>query len=211
MHFMFQNATPEKLCTIFYVIAWFYISQSVMWKNDFYVSSSHWATASAVSISTMSAMGEGFQRKMCLQIAFWVQVCVHYQSSILSGDYLQTGLMWSSFFFFFSLLCSMMIFVPSSSLEVCATTGRKSVLLNVCKMHALQCMKKNYVVAEASTCTWPVRNTTGCTNCHMWETCDGRVVIVYYVEIFRQKSYVEKKSLKLEKKGLVWHRESFHD
>lgn len=64
----------------------------------------------------------------------------------------------------------------SSSLEVCATTfvNRKSVLLNVCKMHALQCMGKNYTIAEDSTCKWPEHNTTGCTNCHMWETCDGR-------------------------------------
>ena len=69
-----------------------------------------------------------------------------------------------------------MIFVTSSSLDVCATaaTGRKSVPLTVCKMHALQCMRKKYMIAEDGTCNWPVRSTTGCTSCHMWETCDGR-------------------------------------
>uniref|UniRef100_A0A8C9WWW1 Complement component C7 n=1 Tax=Sander lucioperca TaxID=283035 RepID=A0A8C9WWW1_SANLU len=69
-----------------------------------------------------------------------------------------------------------MPFECSSSLEVCATTfvNRKSVLLNVCKMHALQCMGKNYTIAEDSTCKWPEHNTTGCTNCHMWETCDDQ-------------------------------------
>lgn len=69
-----------------------------------------------------------------------------------------------------------MIFVPSSSLDVCATTANrtKSVPLTVCKMHALQCMRKNYMLAADSTCNWPVRSTTGCTNCHMWETCDGK-------------------------------------
>nr|XP_046243678.1 complement component C7 [Scatophagus argus] len=63
-----------------------------------------------------------------------------------------------------------------SSLEACATTAvsRKSVLLNVCKMHALKCMGKSHMIAEDSTCKWPERNTTGCTNCHMWETCDDQ-------------------------------------
>lgn len=69
-------------------------------------------------------------------------------------------------------------FVTSSSLEVCATLAatRKTVLLNVCKMTALQCMGKKHVIAEDGICKWPERNTTGCTNCHMWETCDGRDV-----------------------------------
>lgn len=68
-----------------------------------------------------------------------------------------------------------MPFECSSSLEVCATTaaGRKSVLLNVCKMHALQCIGKNHMIAEDSTCKWPVSNRS-CTNCHMWETCDDQ-------------------------------------
>ncbi|XP_070759916.1 complement component C7 [Enoplosus armatus] len=67
-------------------------------------------------------------------------------------------------------------FECSSSLEMCATipVSDKSVPLNVCKMHALQCMGKNYTIAEDSTCKWPERSTTGCTNCHMWETCDDQ-------------------------------------
>uniref|UniRef100_A0AAX7U5X9 Complement component C7 n=1 Tax=Astatotilapia calliptera TaxID=8154 RepID=A0AAX7U5X9_ASTCA len=52
-----------------------------------------------------------------------------------------------------------------SSLKLCATAavGRKSVLLDVCKMNALQCMGKKYMTAEDSTCIWPQRDTTGCT------------------------------------------------
>ncbi|XP_054467773.1 complement component C7 [Anoplopoma fimbria] len=67
-------------------------------------------------------------------------------------------------------------FECSSSLEVCARhpVNGKSVVLNVCKMHALQCMGKNYMIAEDSTCKWPEHNTTGCTNCQMWETCDDQ-------------------------------------
>ncbi|XP_028270432.1 complement component C7 [Parambassis ranga] len=62
-----------------------------------------------------------------------------------------------------------------SSLELCATisVGRQSYL-SVCKMHALQCMGKNPVIAEDSACKWPQRNTAGCTGCHMWETCDDQ-------------------------------------
>ncbi|XP_071339495.1 complement component C7 [Trachinotus anak] len=70
-----------------------------------------------------------------------------------------------------------MPFECSSSLELCATaltSSRKSVLLNVCKMHALQCVGKKYTVAEDSNCNWPQRSTTGCNNCHMWETCDDQ-------------------------------------
>ncbi|XP_033474866.2 complement component C7 [Epinephelus lanceolatus] len=69
-----------------------------------------------------------------------------------------------------------MPFECGASLEVCATAARgiKSILLNVCKMHALQCMGKSYTIADDSTCKWPERNTAGCTNCHMWETCDDQ-------------------------------------
>ncbi|XP_074526099.1 complement component C7 isoform X1 [Halichoeres trimaculatus] len=69
-----------------------------------------------------------------------------------------------------------MPFECSSSLELCATSpaGDRSILLNVCKMHTLQCMGKNYTVAENSACEWPVRSTTGCNKCHMWETCDDQ-------------------------------------
>ncbi|XP_029999503.1 complement component C7 isoform X3 [Sphaeramia orbicularis] len=68
-----------------------------------------------------------------------------------------------------------MPFECSSSLELCATNpvSGKSVLINVCKMHALKCMGKNHEIAEDSFCIWPRRNTNaGCTKCHMWETCD---------------------------------------
>ncbi|KAM8886294.1 complement component C7 [Spinachia spinachia] len=69
-----------------------------------------------------------------------------------------------------------MPFECSSSLEVCATNpvSRKSVLLNVCKMHALLCMGSIHNVAEDSSCKWPEPSTTGCTNCRMWETCDDQ-------------------------------------
>ncbi|XP_056275796.1 complement component C7 isoform X1 [Pseudoliparis swirei] len=73
-------------------------------------------------------------------------------------------------------VCKMPFECSSSSLEVCATNpvNRRTVLLNVCKMHALHCMGKTQMIAEDSTCKWPERNTTGCTMCHMWEACDDQ-------------------------------------
>ncbi|XP_047447611.1 complement component C7 [Mugil cephalus] len=69
-----------------------------------------------------------------------------------------------------------MPFECSSSLELCGSspaTG-KSIFLSVCKMHSLQCIGKNYVIAEDGACKWPQRNTTGCVGCHMWEMCDDQ-------------------------------------
>ncbi|XP_017286761.1 complement component C7 isoform X2 [Kryptolebias marmoratus] len=63
----------------------------------------------------------------------------------------------------------------SSSLELCATTGNgKFVPLTVCKMRALECTGKNLGIAEYNNCTWPHRDTTGCSGCHMWEDCDDQ-------------------------------------
>lgn len=122
-------------------------------------------------------MGEVFKRKMCLQNAFWVQVI--YWVSVWSVDSL----------LFMLFLCLMLIFVASSSLELCATfpvTG-KSVALNVCKMHALKCMGKTHMIAEDSICTWPDRDTTGCTKCHMWEDCDGKDIRGYKLHAITQR------------------------
>lgn len=66
-------------------------------------------------------------------------------------------------------------FECSSSLELCATNpvSGKSVLINVCKMHALKCVGKTHVIAEDGICIWTQRDANaGCTKCHMWETCD---------------------------------------
>ncbi|KAM3867454.1 complement component C7 [Diretmus argenteus] len=69
-----------------------------------------------------------------------------------------------------------MPFECTSSLEVCATNpvrGR-TALLNVCKMHVLQCIQKSHTLAEDSACQWPARTPAACTNCPMWETCDDQ-------------------------------------
>lgn len=69
-----------------------------------------------------------------------------------------------------------MPFECRSSLNLCATsvTTARSVLLSVCQLHALQCIGKSYNITEDGACEWPARaNTTGCTGCHMWESCDA--------------------------------------
>uniref|UniRef100_H3C1J3 Complement component C7 n=1 Tax=Tetraodon nigroviridis TaxID=99883 RepID=H3C1J3_TETNG len=69
-----------------------------------------------------------------------------------------------------------MPFECRSSLEVCTTVAvtNRPFLLTVCKMHALRCLGKRYLIAEDGVCEWPQRNTTGCTNCHLWELCDDQ-------------------------------------
>ncbi|XP_053277557.1 complement component C7 [Pleuronectes platessa] len=76
---------------------------------------------------------------------------------------------------FFGGICDCKMFHEcNSSLELCADThamGRKPNVVSVCVMQVLQCEGKKVTLADDSTCIWPQRNTTGCTNCHMWETC----------------------------------------
>ncbi|XP_077418473.1 complement component C7 [Vanacampus margaritifer] len=71
-----------------------------------------------------------------------------------------------------------MPFECRSSLEVCATdvVSGKSVVVSVCKLHALRCIHINYKLAADSACKWPQRNTTsGCRDCQMWEMCDENI------------------------------------
>lgn len=114
---------------------------------------------------------------MHLQDAFWVQVLLRVLVFSFLADRQFDQLPPPSLFLSpLSLSLSLSVFLPRSSLSLCATslTTTRSVLLSVCQMHALQCMGKSYTVTEDGACEWPARaNTTGCTGCHMWETCDG--------------------------------------
>ncbi|XP_008334267.1 complement component C7 [Cynoglossus semilaevis] len=70
-----------------------------------------------------------------------------------------------------------MPFECGSSLELCVNLNRDGIpsrVINVCKMHALQCLGGNITIAEDSTCTWPPRNDVHCNSCDMWETCDAQ-------------------------------------
>uniref|UniRef100_A0A667XF14 Complement component C7 n=1 Tax=Myripristis murdjan TaxID=586833 RepID=A0A667XF14_9TELE len=85
-----------------------------------------------------------------------------------------------------------MPFECTSSLEVCATSAERSraALLSVCKLHALQCIGKNYNLSEDSACQWPQRTTTLCNKCQMWETCDGTNIRqqIKLIELGREKA-----------------------
>uniref|UniRef100_A0A8C7TEE0 Complement component C7 n=1 Tax=Oncorhynchus mykiss TaxID=8022 RepID=A0A8C7TEE0_ONCMY len=64
----------------------------------------------------------------------------------------------------------------TSSLQVCANNlenGRTN-RLSVCKMHTLNCLGRSYNLAEDSACEWPTNTTSPCTDCQLWETCDGQ-------------------------------------
>ncbi|MED6277324.1 hypothetical protein CHARACLAT_012206 [Characodon lateralis] len=66
----------------------------------------------------------------------------------------------------------------SSSLELCALSplNGQFVPLTVCKMQAIQCIGKNFEIAEDSNCKRPQRSTS-ChvqETCQMWENCDDQ-------------------------------------
>ncbi|KAJ8262862.1 hypothetical protein COCON_G00153190 [Conger conger] len=63
----------------------------------------------------------------------------------------------------------------SVSLNLCVTneeTGRTHVL-SLCKMQAVVCLGRSYVLAENNTCSWPSRDTAPCSACQPGEICDG--------------------------------------
>lgn len=61
----------------------------------------------------------------------------------------------------------------------------KAILLSACKMLTLDCIGKNHDIADDSFCKWPKCNTTGCTNCHMWEFCDGRNIQACFFSVLK--------------------------
>ncbi|CAL9707983.1 unnamed protein product [Knipowitschia caucasica] len=62
------------------------------------------------------------------------------------------------------------------SLELCVSHPVLGhMVLSVCKVQALTCMKKEQALAENSLCTWPDRSAeSGCSKCRPWETCDAQ-------------------------------------
>uniref|UniRef100_A0A665X6J8 Complement component C7 n=1 Tax=Echeneis naucrates TaxID=173247 RepID=A0A665X6J8_ECHNA len=70
-----------------------------------------------------------------------------------------------------------MPFECGSSLQVCGSSIRgngKTIPMSVCQMHAMQCKGMNFLLVDNDECTWQTRDTTGCTKCHIWETCDDQ-------------------------------------
>nr|XP_034956365.1 complement component C7 [Zootoca vivipara] len=60
-----------------------------------------------------------------------------------------------------------------SSLEICATDQRnkRSTWLTICKLHALECMGRQYALVSKETCRTPAASTRPCGSCQLWETC----------------------------------------
>ncbi|XP_053145733.1 complement component C7 [Hemicordylus capensis] len=61
-----------------------------------------------------------------------------------------------------------------SSLDICATDQRtkRNTLLTVCKLHALECMGRQYVLVSKENCKTLTAVERACGSCHLWETCD---------------------------------------
>ncbi|XP_061473153.1 complement component C7 [Rhineura floridana] len=60
-----------------------------------------------------------------------------------------------------------------SSLDICATDQRtkKSTWLTVCKLHALECMGRQYALVSKENCRTPAASPKPCGSCQLWETC----------------------------------------
>ncbi|XP_062984188.1 complement component C7 [Elgaria multicarinata webbii] len=63
-----------------------------------------------------------------------------------------------------------------SSLDICATDQRtqKSTWLTVCKLHALECMGRQYALVGQENCRTRAAAERSCGSCQIWETCDGQ-------------------------------------
>ncbi|KAH0627908.1 hypothetical protein JD844_008475 [Phrynosoma platyrhinos] len=61
-----------------------------------------------------------------------------------------------------------------SSLDVCATDQKtkRTTLLTVCKLHALECTGRQYALVSKENCKTPVATDRSCGSCHLWETCN---------------------------------------
>lgn len=59
------------------------------------------------------------------------------------------------------------------SLDICVTDQRtkRNTLLTICKLHALECMGRQYVLVGEENCRTPVATERSCDSCHMWEMC----------------------------------------
>uniref|UniRef100_A0A669AZA9 Complement component C7 n=1 Tax=Oreochromis niloticus TaxID=8128 RepID=A0A669AZA9_ORENI len=60
----------------------------------------------------------------------------------------------------------------TTSLQLCATLrGNRNMVLDVCKLGALQCMGQNFVLTSDSNCRWPEKRFTSCEDCQPGTIC----------------------------------------
>ncbi|ETE64494.1 Complement component C7 [Ophiophagus hannah] len=62
----------------------------------------------------------------------------------------------------------------SSSLDVCATDPKtqRSMWLTICKLHALECRGRQYLLASEENCRARTLSERSCESCELWENCD---------------------------------------
>ncbi|XP_041826210.1 complement component 7b [Melanotaenia boesemani] len=60
-----------------------------------------------------------------------------------------------------------------TSLPLCARIGQRPLLLDVCKIGALQCRGRSVAVANDSDCNWPEDTFKSCENCKPGTVCQG--------------------------------------
>ncbi|KAL7989069.1 hypothetical protein Chor_007988 [Crotalus horridus] len=62
----------------------------------------------------------------------------------------------------------------SSSLDICATDPKtqRSIWLTICKLHALECRDRQYILVGEENCKDRTVPERSCDSCQLWEDCD---------------------------------------
>lgn len=80
-----------------------------------------------------------------------------------------------------------------TSLQLCATLrGNRNMVLDVCKLGALQCMGQNFVLTSDSNCRWPEKRFTSCEDCQPGTICHGESPLEKLGVFFQNKSQKQK-------------------
>lgn len=66
---------------------------------------------------------------------------------------------------------------------MCAREERRkrTLTLTVCKLHVLHCQGKNYTLTNRDSCHVSVAAQKPCSACPLWEKCDGKDVLEFWV------------------------------
>lgn len=76
-----------------------------------------------------------------------------------------------------------------TSLQLCATLrANHNMVLDVCKLGALRCMGRNFVLTSDSDCRWPEKKFTSCEDCQPGTICQGVFIEDFFFSFLTIKS-----------------------
>lgn len=76
-----------------------------------------------------------------------------------------------------------------TSLQLCATLrANHNMVLDVCKLGALRCMGRNFVLTSDSDCRWPEKKFTSCEDCQPGTICQGVFIEDFFFSFLKIKA-----------------------